>query len=331
MVSHHANHFSQLSFAFVLAEPPMSTPTPSDAAPADPFAGREYNEVLQVTMTDGRILVGKYWTMAGMHLLTVPAPGSILGESAERMPPEEVVSIVVLKDKSRVKEELYERTYGDRVPGREPVTRDDFRYRLEILARAVVQSDEFWRRHQLENQFHAYADLIELAKSKRAWILRSAKWYLTHNAPPEMADIWQADVASPSLLQKPRDQDFDPDPTVRAKRVSNPAQVAADPLSVPNVLNKLKALGCAAYISLAGEVAYDKARICINFHQVPGRAKVYLSAKREGGKTTWDLGFDCGNSTKTFQRIERIKRLPLYALMLDLVKAGLSRDVGGRW
>ncbi len=305
-------------------------PTPFvDTAPGSPFAGRETDEILQVTMKDGTVAIGKYWMLGGMHLLQQPDPTSFMGATNfGPMKPEDVGEVLVLKDKARVREEHHERTRGERFPGPEPKTRDDLRYRLEILARAVIKETDWRRRYQLEMQFHDCADRVEMARSKRAWVMAEAKWYLNHNRPPEMADLWCADVASPSLFQKPRDQDFDPDPTQRRKRVPYPADVAIDPLSVPNVMKALKRLGCAAYISLAAEQVYDKARICINFHEVPGRAKVYLYAKRGGGATTWTVRFDCGNSRAAHQRENRIKQLALYRLVIDVVRGGFPATNG---
>jgi hypothetical protein len=287
----------------------------------NPFEGRDPDEIIQVSMKNGNVLTGKYFYIGRMHFIEKQDPDASLGSRAfGPIQLGDVSSVEVVKDAAQVRQERFEFTRGDRVPGPVPESREDFRYRLELLARAFLKEPGGWRKYQLELQFNDCADMIGLAKAKRAWLLAETKWYLEHNRPPEMSDLWRADMASPSLLKKPNDQDFDPDPVQRRKRVPYPEDVIRDPLSVPNVLNRIKGFGGAAYISLAAEKVFDKATICVNFPDIPGRNKVYLTGKRTNGFTTWTVAVDCGNSRIAFRRMMRIKRHPLYVKMVDFVR-----------
>ena len=246
------------------------------------------DELIQVTMKNGTSAIGTYLHVGRMHFIDTPDPNAPFGSRViGPIKQQDIEDIVVLKDAAQVKLERFNRTRGDRLPGPEPKSREDFRFRLECLARAVIQEPASMRRYQLEKQFNDCADAINLAKAKRAWVFAETQWFLQHNRPPEMIDLWRSDIASPSLFKKPRDQDFDPDPVQRRKRVPYPADVSNDPLSVPNVLNKLKKLGCAAYISLPLRMCIRRPSFASTFRMCRDEAK---SISRVPGLVTRPLG-----------------------------------------
>jgi len=222
-----------------------------DADPAAPpatlgpdlWAACEERAVVRLTLASGRTLTGNYTSRVGLHFLhrtgrDLPLIGEITGPYG----PGDVLDVEVVRTRAQVLADAYVRLHGERVPGREPRTRDEHEQRLQVLARAVTDAEADWQRQmQLHRQFREAADRIGLAQGKRTWLLNTAAWARRSNAPPAMADLWVDAVASPSYLARPRPQDFDPDPRVRQRRTALPAFVRTDPFSIPNVLRALRA------------------------------------------------------------------------------------------
>lgn len=265
----------------------------------DPFAACEERAVIRLTLADDTTLTGSYTTRAGFHFIHCtgrdrPPMGEVFGPFSAS----QVRSVLILKTRDEVLLHDYERLYGERVPGRDPVSRDDYQYRLETLARVVVQTHDDWRRQmQVKRQFDEVADRICLAAPKRAWLLRAAQWSQHSNAPPTMADIWVANVASPSHLARPRPQDFDPDPVERHRRQQPPAYVTHDPRSIPNMLRAFHAAALTARITRLGDPPWDRGHIQIDL-PLKGRSRFLAIGERdEAGSMLWRVLWD-GNDTK---------------------------------
>lgn len=282
------------------------------------FNGRQDQDVITVVMKTGETHTGSYMTQAGMHFVATKAGRSdLIGKVEGPFDPEEVERVEVLRSREEVLDERRERSMGDRLPGRDPVTRDDYEYRLDRLARAMAESSG-QRFTQFERQFNELADRISLAKSKRQWIIATAYWSLKSNRPPELADLWMADVASPSLIRRPLPKDFDPDPVVRKARERLPDHIADDPLSVPNMLRRLKASGFKAVVSLAGDPPWERAVIQVDLAE--GRSgRFNIDGRRTDGQMEWQMKW-AGNDSPTGRRHQRIAyRMPEYALLRSLV------------
>ena len=172
---------------------------------------------MRLTLAGGQTLTGHYTSRVGLHFLhrtgrDLPLIGEITGPYG----PGDVLAVEIVQTRAEVLADAYVRLHGERVPGREPVTRDEHEQRLQVLAGAVAAASDDWQRQmQLHRQFREAADRIGLAQGKRTWLLNAAAWARRSNAPPTMADLWVNAVASPSCLARPRPQDFDPDPRAR--------------------------------------------------------------------------------------------------------------------
>ena len=175
--------------------------------------------MLQITFRDGRALSGRYISVSRQHFIVCHGPCDPLHGRAEG-PLERMVvrAVTVLKTRAEVLQEARDRLLGELVPGREPVTRADYQARLEILAAAMAQAEDWQRQIQIGRQFDAVADRIRLAAGKRAWMRKEAKWRRRSNVPPSMADLWCGDVASPCCFARRRPQNLDPDPRIRRRR-----------------------------------------------------------------------------------------------------------------
>jgi hypothetical protein len=272
---------------------------------------REQDVVLIVT-NDGETFTGSYLTQARMHFVSIKNPVSmLLNKVLGPFTDDDVKSIEIVKSRDEVFEDRHDRLRGERHPGREPVTREDYEYRLSILAKAVAVADG-QRRDQLERQFNDVADRISLARAKRQWMLSAGRHALKSNSPPELADLWMSDVASPSLLARPRDQDFDPDPIVRRRKLPLPPEATEDPRSVPNVLRAMKAAGLNASVQLAGDPAWARAVVQIDLG--PGRTMRHLADARRGpdGVIVWSLGWGGNDSRPGIRKRFQSMRLDSY-------------------
>jgi hypothetical protein len=219
---------------------------------------------------------------------------------------------------------------GERVPGREPVTRDDHEERLRRIARLMAQEKaRDWQRHcELERQFRALADRIELAQAKREWVIREEAWYASgKNAPPEMADLWVGPTANPSMFKRPKPWDFDPDPKARRRREPLPEHVLADPYSIRNMLIGLREAGLNVYLSRAGDPPWDRGALLVRL-PMKGRAQFVLAAHRdERGMMVWEEHWD-GNYTEAgLKRLRATREREDVRRMREVLKFGRRMPV----
>ena len=273
-----------------------------DALPEDPFPGREDQDVLGVRMADGRHLEGSLMRMGGMAFLQVRDPSNALRPNVEGpLSRTEIVGYSVLRTREEVMAERFERARGELVPGYFVRTRDGYEARLDRLARAAAMAPST-RRRQIENQFDDVADEIKLAKTKRKWLLDVAKWYRHSNQEPTKIDLSGGCMTTAMKYERPRPQDFDPDPKIRRARIEVPDYVANDPLSTWNMIRTFRALGYNARASVLGEVTWEAADLLVDFPE--GREKGRFSVKGSrsaSGSMVWDYNWD-GNGTKTDDR-----------------------------
>lgn len=276
------------------------------------FGDCREQDVVSIVTNDGEAFTGSYLTQARMHFVSIKNPVSmLLNKVLGPFTDDDVKSIEIVKSRDEVFEERHDRLRGERHPGREPVTREDYEYRLSVLAKAVAVADG-QRRDQLERQFNDVADRISLARAKRQWMLSAGRHALKSNSPPELADLWMSDVASPSLLARPRDQDFDPDPVVRRRKLPLPPEATEDPRSVPNVLRAMKAAGLNASVQLAGDPAWARAVVQIDLG--PGRTMRHLADARRSpdGVIVWSLGWGGNDSRPGIRKRLQAMRVDSY-------------------
>jgi hypothetical protein len=277
-------------------------------------------DVVSIVTNDGETITGSYLTQARMHFVSTKNPVSmLLNKVLGPFTDGDVKSLEIVRSRDEVLEDRHDRLRGDRHPGREPATREDYEYRLSVLAKAVAAA-EGQRRGQLERQFDDVADRISLARAKRQWMLSAGRHSLKSNSPPELADLWMSDVASPSLLARPRDQDFDPDPVVRRRKLPLPPEAMEDPRSVPNVLRAMKAVGLNATVQLAGDPAWARAVVQVDLG--PGRSMRHVADARRGpdGAIVWSLGWGGNDSRPGIRKLFQSKRLDAYRELKLLIK-----------
>lgn len=289
------------------------------------WAACEERAVVRLTLADGQVLTGHYTSRVGLHFLhrtgrDLPLIGEVTGPYG----PGDVLAVEVVRTRAQVLADAYVRLHGERVPGREPVTRDEHEHRLQVLARAVADAETDWQRQmQLHRQFREAADRIGLAQGKRTWLLNAAAWARRSNAPPTMADLWVDAVASPSCLARPRPQDFDPDTQARRRRIALPAHVRADPWSIPNILHALKAASLKVRVVRLGDPPHDAGHIQIDM-PIKGRSRFVAIAKRDRhGRMAWGVVWDGNHDSKTGQlRHRRCLRCDAYARMVEVLRQG---------
>ena len=172
------------------------------------LSGREERELLRVTLADGSVHTGRYMLIGRRHFVVCRDPKDILGRADGPLEERDLVAIEVLQTQAEARAEARQWLMGDRIPGPEPVTRDDYENRLGRMAHAMATtSREEWQGEmQILRQFNELADQIKLAAAKRQWILNEERWRLRSNREPTMADIWVGSTASPSRLARPRPQ-----------------------------------------------------------------------------------------------------------------------------
>lgn len=290
-----------------------------------PLEGQEERCRLRVALRDGRTIEGLYNPIAGRHFVHctgrhLPAMGTVEGPLLAA----DIEAVEVMATREQIREHAREILHGPRVPGREPVTREDFEHRLQTIARAVaaVPNEEWQMQMRLTRQFDACAERIGLSAAKRAWVLAEAKWARRSNAPPTMADLWVEPVASPSCFARPRPQDFDPDPDIRRRRAPRVPEVRLNPHSVPNLLAALRDAGLKARITRLGDPPHERGHIQVEM-PVKGRARFVLQGERAPtGRMHWRSAWDGNESKAGLKRYAKAVRTPAYAAMVRIMREG---------
>ncbi len=297
---------------------------PPEAGP-HPLESHEERSRLRLTLQNGRVIEGLYNPIAQRHFLhctgrDLPPMGVVEGPLLAA----DILAVAVVMTRQEIREHARELLHGPRVPGREPVTRDDFEHRLQTIARAVaaVPEAEWQMQMRLKRQFDACAERVGLSAGKRAWMLADAKWARLSNAPPTMADLWVEPVASPSCFARPRPQDFDPDPEARRRRSAVPSEVRLNPHSVPNLLAALCSEGLKARITRLGDPPHERGHIQVEM-PVKGRARFVLQGERtKGGRMHWRSAWDGNDSKAGLKRYARSVATPAYAAMVRIMRDG---------
>ncbi|MHB0668465.1 hypothetical protein [Roseomonas mucosa] len=292
-----------------------------------PLDGQEDRSRLRLTLRDGRVVDGIYNLIARQHFLHRTGPGlPLVGEVEGPLLADDILAVEVVMTRAQLRERGRELLHGPRVPGREPVTRDEFAHRLQTLASAVaaVPESEWQMQIRLKRQFEACAQRIALSPGKQAWMLAEAKWARRSNAPPTMADLWVDPVANPSCFARPRPQDFDPDPAARRRRVPPPPAVRADPHSIPNMLAALTGQGLKARITRLGDPVHERGHIQVEM-PVKGRARFVLIGETSEGVTGWRAVWDGNDSKAGLKRRRQSEATEAYQLMLTAMREGRRR------
>ena len=295
------------------------------------LARLEEREVVRIQLADGTAHTGSVTIIAARHYLVCHGTGYPLHGHVEGPLEElELAAIITVQTRADVLAEGHRRLMGERIPGSEPVTRDDFEHRLRTIARAVALCGDDWSREmQIRRQFDEAADHIEFAKAKRQWILNEERFRLRSNRAPEMHDLWVQDVASPSCLARPRPQDFDPDSTVRRRRSPLPPDARADPFGLHNILKAMLRRGLKARIDRLGDPPHARGQILIKM-PIKGRAQFVASAERKStaDPIRWRLIWDGNESKAGLRRHRAAIRTSDYAALVDVLRHGLPHTQG---
>jgi hypothetical protein len=189
-----------------------------------------HNSEIQVFLQDGTSFLGVFKQSAGWPWVSVQGqePFSLSHGSPEFA---RVTSISVLpttKPATQMTRALGEIAYV------QPTTRQEYRDTLWRLAAHVrltqkqtnidqpEYSAKILRCMQLENQFHALADQIALAKTKRRYIFFCALRRTRGEPLPNPLDLMGSPLDA-RALQVPKESDFHPDPKVRKRRSLSPS------------------------------------------------------------------------------------------------------------
>jgi len=143
----------------------------------------------------------------------------------------EVKAIEVISDKPSMEEQT--RKYGE-IAYTQPRTRQEYRETLWKLAALVREtnketdidklnySEKCLRAMQLENQFNKVADEIDLAKTKRRYILNVALMHKRGEPLANPLDLMGSPIDA-RAIEVPKETDFDPNQKVRRARSLSPA------------------------------------------------------------------------------------------------------------
>jgi hypothetical protein len=289
----------------------------------DPFDGRVQQDVLRIYLRDGTIILGSYLSVAGMHYLHV-ADGSSMGKVEGPFVPVDVEALQVVAARDQVVADRLERSLGERLPGREPVTATEIRDRLEMIARCAAQAPVYRRRLELQTQFEKLADTVELSKKKRRWMLSEAVWNIRNNTPPERIDLSGGDYIIALKLEKPKDRDFEPDRAVRRARQLIPEHVANDPFSIKNMIVALRHAGFHPRRSVLSGESEDAADLLVDFAGGKFSGRFLIPARRNArceviwGSPAWE-----GGDSKTgIRRRDRAIRTEEYKTMVSVLRTG---------
>ena len=110
------------------------------------WAACEERAVVRLTLASGQTLTGNYTSRVGLHFLHRTGRDlSLIGEMTGPYGPGDVLDVEVVRTRAQVLADVYVRLHGERVPGREPRTRDEHEQHeqhLQLLAGAVVAASD---------------------------------------------------------------------------------------------------------------------------------------------------------------------------------------------
>ena len=113
----------------------------------DLWVACEERAVVRLTLTSGQMLTGAYTSRVGLHFLHRTGQDlPLIGEVSGPYLPDEVLAVEVVRTRAQVLEDVHVRLHGERVPGREPRTRDEHEQHLRALASAVAAANDDWQR-----------------------------------------------------------------------------------------------------------------------------------------------------------------------------------------
>jgi hypothetical protein len=186
---------------------------------------------VQVFLKDGTCFTGTSRQSAGWPWVSVQGqqePFSLADVSPKFA---EVKAIEVLSNKPFAEEET--RKYGE-IAYTQPRTRQEYEDTLWQLATMVREtnketdidkpnySEKCLRAMQLENQFNKVADEIELAKTKRRYILNTALMHKRGEPLVNPLDLMGSPIDA-RALDVPKETDFDPNRKIRKARSLSPS------------------------------------------------------------------------------------------------------------
>ena len=222
----------------------MDTPDAPPTIPADVSEALDRlapMDQVRVTLNDGAVIEGEVYSAQGKHLYVTDQANELLVLSPEiSQDVYRIRGIEVVRLAHLVFAEREAKKFGEWVVNANPQTREQIKEALLTLGRAIgehsnqkppgygpVSMAHQRRSFQLHAQFDYLADRVELAKTKRNYIMRYT--------PPRGADgrfgpftegrtafnpVGIVDVLQMSV---PKDTDFDPDVKVRHARSPRPA------------------------------------------------------------------------------------------------------------
>jgi hypothetical protein len=188
--------------------------------------------ILRITLQDGRTIEGEMNHTCGIAWLHTKGKGETYTFDASSTP---CVNIEVLKTLDQVLQERHERKFGAKAY-QDPTTRDEFEATLWDLAKqssdlAIAYNEAggflsnqlnlIRRSDQLKAQFHEVADRIDLAKTKRSYMLATSQQHAKGLPMPSPWEITSSAIDA-MMIDVPKASDFDPDPKQRRKRGLKP-------------------------------------------------------------------------------------------------------------
>lgn len=276
--------------------------------------GRDWIEVTGVTTI-----------IVGLLYVAVEGVSRPLGmPSLMEVFPDEVASIEVLETSVSIQERAKARVRGDLVYAGPGATGAEIRRQLETLAGMIVELDMMNPRHrQLMHQFADIADHVELAETKRTYLLTKAKlaaklgWRDFNPWATKTDDVYRIKTVRPIA------SDFEPD---RARRRDRRRRLEEAIMTFGEGERETRAL--LSHLRAAG---YDARRTHPNGFEVAvrfrlGERRSFDAIVRCSDNGLWEASLPLGNKREMMMR-EQISRRGLFA-ELTAVVAGW--DAGGR-
>ena len=204
----------------------MSAP---DEQSLTPLSHLESQDRVRVALADGREIDGTVDLRAGMLFVIEarPRPGTLVPTCHGPLAADAVVWVTRTQTRTERLAEREARRIGAPIDVGRLRAASDYRralYQLAEAKRAVPEGFEHFRRKlQIEAQFHQLADAIALAKAKRS--------YLLANQDPEIElspANWVHSPIDAMQFRRPLPQDFEPDATIRRRRLPDRARLARE-------------------------------------------------------------------------------------------------------